>query len=81
MLCDNLEGRDGVGNGKKVQEVGNICMPMTDSCCCMAEINLQYCIVIILQLKIKNKKFSKSKKNIKINKCRCSQTQFKVIMA
>ena len=32
MLCDYLEGWDGVGSGREVQEEGNICMPMTDSC-------------------------------------------------
>ena len=44
-----------VGSGREVQEEGNICMPMTDSCWCMAEISLQYCRPIILQLK-NNKK-------------------------
>ena len=37
MLCDNLEGWDGVGGGKEVQEGGNICIPMADSCRYMAE--------------------------------------------
>ena len=31
-LCINLEGCDGEGNGKKVQEGGDICIPMADSC-------------------------------------------------
>ena len=35
-LCDNLEGWDGVGGGRKVQEGGDICMihggPVADSC-------------------------------------------------
>ena len=31
MLCDHLEGWDGVGGGREVREVGNICMPMADS--------------------------------------------------
>ena len=39
MLCDNLEGWVGVGGGKEVQEGGDICIPMADSCCYMAEIN------------------------------------------
>ena len=30
-LCDNLEGRDGVGGGRDVQEGGVICVPMADS--------------------------------------------------
>ena len=28
---DNLEGWDGVGGGRKVQEGGNICIPMANS--------------------------------------------------
>ena len=28
----NLEGCDGVGGGKEVQDGGDICMPMADSC-------------------------------------------------
>ena len=32
MLCDNLEGRDVVGGGRKVQDGGDICVPMADSC-------------------------------------------------
>ena len=40
LLCDNLEGWDGVGDGKEVQEGGDICIPMTDSHRCMAEINI-----------------------------------------
>ena len=39
MLCDNLEGWDGLGAGKEVQERGDVCIPMADSCCCMAEAN------------------------------------------
>ena len=31
MLCDNLEGSDGVGGGRDVQEGGDICMPRADS--------------------------------------------------
>ena len=30
VLCDNLEGLDEVGRG--IQEGGNICIPMADSC-------------------------------------------------
>ena len=36
-FCDNLEGWDGVGDGKEVQEGGDICIPVADSCLCMAE--------------------------------------------
>jgi len=39
MPCDNIEGWDGVGGEKEVQEGGDICIPMLDSCCCMAETN------------------------------------------
>ena len=30
-LCINLEGWDGEGDGREVQEGGDICIPMTDS--------------------------------------------------
>ena len=39
VLCDNLEGWDGVGSGRKVQERRDICLPVADSRCCMAETN------------------------------------------
>ena len=32
VLCDNLEGWDGVGEGREVQEGGDMCIPMADSC-------------------------------------------------
>ena len=32
VLCDNLEGWNGEGGGREVQEGGNIGMPMVDSC-------------------------------------------------
>ena len=31
-LGDNLEGWDWVGGGREVQEGGDICVPMVDSC-------------------------------------------------
>ena len=31
VLCDNLEGWDGVGGGTEIQEGGDICVPMADS--------------------------------------------------
>ena len=31
MLCDNLEGRNGVGGGREVQEGGDMCVLMSDS--------------------------------------------------
>ena len=39
MLCDNLEGWDGVGHGREVQEGHVMYIPMADSHCCMAETN------------------------------------------
>ena len=39
VLCDNLEGWDGVGGGREVQEGGDICILKADSCCCMAGAN------------------------------------------
>ena len=39
MLCDDLEGWDGVGSGREVQEGGDICIFLADSCCSMAETN------------------------------------------
>ena len=32
VLCTNLEGWDGEGDGKEVQKGGDICIPMVDSC-------------------------------------------------
>ena len=31
-LCINLEGWDGVGDGREVQKGGDICIPVADSC-------------------------------------------------
>ena len=31
-LCINTEGSVGEGDGKEVQEGGNMCIPMADSC-------------------------------------------------
>ena len=31
-LCINLERGDGKGDGREVQEGGDICIPMADSC-------------------------------------------------
>ena len=39
VLCDNLEGWDGMGGRREVQEGGDICIPMAGSCWCMAETN------------------------------------------
>ena len=32
VLCDILDGWDGVGGVREVQEGGDICIPMADSC-------------------------------------------------
>ena len=32
VLCNNLEGWDGEGDGREFPEGGDICTPMTDSC-------------------------------------------------
>ena len=32
-LCINLQGWDGVGDGREVGKGGGICVPMSDSCC------------------------------------------------
>ena len=37
VLCDNLERWDGVGDGREIQEGGDGCMRVADSCRCMAE--------------------------------------------
>ena len=34
MLCDDLEGWDGVGGGRELQDEGDIRIPMADSCGC-----------------------------------------------
>ena len=35
MPYDSLEEWDGVGDGREVEEGGNICKPLTDLSCCM----------------------------------------------
>ena len=39
IQCDNLDGWDGVEGGREIQEREVICIPMVDSCSCMAETN------------------------------------------
>ena len=39
MLCDNLEGRDGVGDRRGIQDEGDICIPVDDSCQYVAQTN------------------------------------------
>ena len=62
VFHDNLEGWDGMGGGREVPEGGDICLPMNDSCWCMAEIN-QHCKATIFQCK----KFKKKKESC----CQC----------
>ena len=50
MLCDDIEGWDGVEGGMEVQEGGDLTILMADSCCCMAKTNTTF-KAIILQLK------------------------------
>ena len=37
VLRDNLEGWDGVGDGREDPERGDTCVPGADSRCCVAE--------------------------------------------
>ena len=39
LYCDKLEEWEGVGGGREVQDGGDIRIPMTNSCWCMAEAN------------------------------------------
>ena len=39
VLCDNLKGWGEEGGRRKIQEGGDICIPMANSCCYMAETN------------------------------------------
>ena len=38
-LCINLVGWNGEGDGRDVQEGGDICISVADSCCCLIENN------------------------------------------
>ena len=40
VLCDDLEGKDGVGDGMQAQEAGDICILIADSHCCTTETNI-----------------------------------------
>ena len=50
VLCDNLEGWDGVGDGREVQEGGGMCIWLIHVD--VWQKPAQYCKAIILQLKI-----------------------------
>ena len=47
VLCDNLEGWDGVGDGREVPKGGDICIPITSQFLLMYGRN-HHSIVIIL---------------------------------
>ena len=49
-LYNNLEEWDGEGGGRELQEEGDICIPMADSCWCLQK-PTQFCKAIIIQLK------------------------------
>ena len=49
-LCINLEGWDGEGDRRKVQDGGGICIPMADSYLGLTE-EIKFSKAIILQLK------------------------------
>ena len=54
VLWDNPEGLGGEGGGRGVQDQGDTCTPMADSCWCMAKKKkkIPQCFkVIILQVK------------------------------
>ena len=53
MPCDYLDGWEGVGGRREIQEGGDICVPMADSSWYMAD-TTQYCKAIVLQLKTSN---------------------------
>jgi len=36
-LCNNLDGWEGEGDGREVQERGDVCIPMADSWWCLTE--------------------------------------------
>ena len=42
MLCNYLQGWDGMGGGREVQEGGDIYILMAGSCCYMAETNMTH---------------------------------------
>ena len=39
MVCDELDGWDGGGGRRQVQEGGEICIHIADSLCCTGETN------------------------------------------
>ena len=47
VLCDNLEGWDGVGDGREAQEGGDMCIPVADSCWYMTETITELSTIIL----------------------------------
>ena len=48
-LCNNLEEKDGEGDEREVQEGGDICIPMADSCDILQK-TTKLCKAVILPL-------------------------------
>ena len=65
-LCNNLEEWDGEENGSEVQEGGDVCTPMGDSCWFWQK-PTQYCKAIILQLEVNTLKKKEDKEKPKQN--------------
>ena len=63
-LCNKLEEWDGVGDRREVQEGGDICIPMGDSCFDVWQKPTQYCKATVLQLKINKLKTLPSRYNL-----------------
>ena len=57
VLCDNLEGWDGVGGELEVQEGGDICIPMTGSCDIRQKLTKYYKAIFFLFLNLTRKIF------------------------
>ena len=55
MLCDNLEGWNGVRGGREIQSGGDTCILMADSHGYITETNTTY-RAVILQLKLQERK-------------------------
>jgi len=53
-----------VGDGREVQEGGDICIPMGDSCFDVWQKPTQYCKATVLQLKINKLKTLQSRYNL-----------------
>ena len=54
FLCDDLEGWKGGGGGRENQEGRNICILMSDSCCCTEKLIQHYKPIIFQKIKINN---------------------------